>query len=526
MAPWGIFLIVVLGLAIRLLASQQTHIINPDGIYYIHQAKAIYYGQWQKLTSCHLSFVSIYPFLIAAAYALWHHWVFAAQGVSIFFGAATLIPVYLLLGRFFDRTVSAVTLLMFAVLPVFVVGSADVIRGPVCWFFLALGLYFFSKASETRTRCLLFFACISFLVASWARIEALLFILVSTAYLIFSPQEKRLQKGFFFTLPLMAALFFILCGVLFLNEPLEETLRLSEAIHKLSAPMVAYEALRVALTNLISQFSPEEITPYFLHKTRNMVWLVGLGTLVKYMIRAYFYIFFFVFLLGIQRTWRKCKTAPGVLYLSLCALFAFILLFLHVLQTWMMFDRFWAIFILPAVAPLGFGFEKAGSVLNTRLHLKKWVGFSFLCLMILACALPKDLRPRETDKMVFKEIGEFIAERGTDHPKPIRVLTSERSPNWVSFYANLHYPGAPCPMGNVSLNDVAGKGYTTFLKTLIDEGVDYFLYEERYWPDTGFDVPQDRMNNNFKKLGEWHQPDTGRLILYRVTPPGRQEQPS
>jgi hypothetical protein len=34
------------------------------------------------------------------------------------------------------------------------------------------------------------------------------------------------------------------------------------------------------------------------------------------------------------------------------------------------------------------------------------------------------------------------------------------------------------------------------------------------------------MNNNFKKLGEWHQPDTGRLILYRVMPPGRQEQPS
>jgi len=526
MAPWGICLIVVLGLAIRLLASQQTHIINPDGIYYIHQAKAIYYGQWQALTSCHLRFISIYPFLIAGAYTVWHHWILAAQGVSIFFGTATLIPVYLLLRRVLDRTIGAVTLLVFAVLPLFVAGSADVVRGPVCWFFLALGLYFFSEASETHTRSLLLFACMSFLVASWARIEALLFILVSAAYLIVFPQEKRFRKEFFFTLPLLVALFGILCAVMFLNKPLEETLRLSEAIHKFSAPIVAYETLRATLADLISRFSPKEITPHFLHKTRNMVWLVGLGTLIKYMIRAYYYIFFFVFLLGIKRTWRKRETDARVLYLSLCALFVLILLYLHVLQTWMMFDRFWAIFILPAVVPLGFGFERALSVLNTRLHLKKWIGFSLLCLMILACALPKDLRPREVDKEVFKEIGELVAERRRGQPGPIRVLTSERSPNWISFYANLNYPGAPCPMGNMSLKDMAGKGYPTFVRTLTDEGVDYFLYEERYWPDTRSHFPEDRMNTDFKKLGEWHHPDTGRLILYRVAPHGRQGRPS
>ena len=55
----------------------------------------------------------------------------------------TLIPLYLLCRRFFDKEMSALTVLVFAVLPVLVVGSAEVVRGPVCWFFLALGLLLF-----------------------------------------------------------------------------------------------------------------------------------------------------------------------------------------------------------------------------------------------------------------------------------------------------------------------------------------------------------------------------------------------
>ena len=37
-----IYLVVLLGLAIRLLAWTNTQVVNPDGTLYIHQAKAIY----------------------------------------------------------------------------------------------------------------------------------------------------------------------------------------------------------------------------------------------------------------------------------------------------------------------------------------------------------------------------------------------------------------------------------------------------------------------------------------------------
>jgi len=64
-----VYWIIMAGVGIRVFAAFNTYVTNPDGMLYIQQAKAIYHGDWQLLRSC-LSFVSSYPFLIAAA-----HWV-------------------------------------------------------------------------------------------------------------------------------------------------------------------------------------------------------------------------------------------------------------------------------------------------------------------------------------------------------------------------------------------------------------------------------------------------------------------
>jgi len=45
-------LILILGLAIRLFAWGQTDIMNSDGTVYIQQARAIYFGLWDAVTSC------------------------------------------------------------------------------------------------------------------------------------------------------------------------------------------------------------------------------------------------------------------------------------------------------------------------------------------------------------------------------------------------------------------------------------------------------------------------------------------
>jgi hypothetical protein len=515
----GLFLVVILGLVIRVLACQQTAIINPDGVYYIHQAKALYYGEWDVLTSRALDFVSIYPFLVAGAYALVHDWVTAAQSVSCLFGTLVLIPIYFLCRRFFNRDISLLTLLVFALLPVFVSGSAEVVRGPVCWFFLATGLTLFMASDEGHERLFLPLSCLAFVMASWARIESTLFIAISLIYLMAVPPKGRMRKAGFFALPLVVILFGIACAAIFLDRPLMGTLRLDEVPQKLWASSIAYQDIRTGLAELMRQ-PLDGMMPHFLHKTRNMVWLVALGTLVRYMVRAYFYLLFLFFILGLGGVWRRLRKDRRVFYLSFLSLSAFILLYVHIIQTWMMFDRFWAIFMLPAVVVIGFGVRKVVFFLNIRCRVQMSTALLLVSFLTLACALPKDMKPREADKTVYREIGAFIAEmEGND--REIRILKSLRTPNWVPFYANLRYEGAAGPrcdfgMDEAMFEERVFRDRDAFVRYLREGGIDYVLWEEGAWPEGAVDLSGIEPFCDLETIRAWHHSDVGKMILYKV----------
>ena len=149
-----VILTVLLGCVVRLFVCLSTFIINQDGVLYVHQARALFYGQWDSVTSCGLSYLSPYPLCIAGAYFLVQDWTVAARGVSLVFGSAVLIPVFLLFRRFFDRGVSVAGLLIYATIPVLVSSSSDALREPVCWFFLAVGLYLFVSWMQDGGGCL------------------------------------------------------------------------------------------------------------------------------------------------------------------------------------------------------------------------------------------------------------------------------------------------------------------------------------------------------------------------------------
>jgi hypothetical protein len=93
-------LIILLGFAIRLFSFHYTYIINPDGVLYIHQARAIYYGIKDAILTCSMGYLSNYSILIVLAYKIFGDWVIAAKSVSLFFGTITLIPLYFLMKRF------------------------------------------------------------------------------------------------------------------------------------------------------------------------------------------------------------------------------------------------------------------------------------------------------------------------------------------------------------------------------------------------------------------------------------------
>jgi 4-amino-4-deoxy-L-arabinose transferase-like glycosyltransferase len=506
--------IFTLGFLIRLFACHNTFIVNPDGVLYINQAKAMYFGQWGELTSCIIGYVSNYPILIVSAYTIFGDWILAAKAVSLLFGSMTLIPLYLLLRRFFDKEISMLSTLLFAVIPVFVGRSADVVRGPIYWFFLALGLYFFVRSGDKRYRLLILLSCLSFLIAAWARVEAILVIVMSFFYILAVRQEKKLEKLAIFVMPVIFFLLFVLASPSLLNVPSENIFRLSEVGGKFTAPFVQYGNLRVSLAELADK-PVMGISVYFLHKVRKLVWLIALGTVFGYLVKAFFYPFFAIFILGLGGMWTRIKGDSRVLYLSLLCISALVLFYLQLLTNWIMAERFFALFVLPSFIFVGFGLEKIILFLRTRLNFKGSVALLLVSLLILALALPKNLKSRERDKTVFKEIGQFIA--SSEGPSgEIEVAASRNSVGWISFYANLEYPGAPCPYKYMGLEKIMGNNYNEFVRNLRRENIRYFLWEERYWATEKFDFLKERNPNDFKELGRWNHPDTGRMILFKL----------
>ena len=197
------------------------------------------------------------PFLITGIYAIVHDWVIAEKLVSLFFGFGTLFPVFFLLLRLMKNPFALFGTLVFALIPVLVDKSADVLRDPVCWFFLALGLLLFVHQMDGRkSRFFLILSCFSFLMASWARIESILFIAISAGFILFSKQDEKFGRLAFFCMPLVLLMLSLIPVLFYLDLPVRTILRSDQIANKLHAPFLAYAGLRVELSQLINQPEP------------------------------------------------------------------------------------------------------------------------------------------------------------------------------------------------------------------------------------------------------------------------------
>ena len=504
-------LIICLGFVIRWFCFQYTSIINPDGVLYIHQARAIYYGIKDALITPHqLSYLSNYPIFIAATYTIAKDWVIAAKSVSLIFGTMTLVPLYFLLKRFFDDKIGLLVLLIFALIPVSIDRSVDVVRGPIFWFFSVLGLYLFVSQFNKKNHLYLLLSSLSFLMATWARVEAILFIIVSCCYILAARQEMRFEKFIVFIIPIIVLLMFIAISELISNMSNLNIFRYKKIMF-----YNGYENLRAGLERLKDQ-PLGYVKPFYIEWVRNLVWFIALGILLTSMVKAFFYPFFLVFIIGLVGIRERVNKDKRIFYFVFIAIGALVILYMFILGRQTMATRYLMLFVLPSFIFIGFGLEKIIFFLKSRFNFTESVTLSILCLLILGCALPKNLKPRETDKLVFKEIGELIADReGND--KEIKVATSLYSVKWISFYANLHYKGAPRPKQNYDLKNIMGNSYQEFVQNLRNRGIRYFLWEESHWPKQSASYITTQNPNDFIRVGTWSHPDTGKLILFEVT---------
>jgi 4-amino-4-deoxy-L-arabinose transferase-like glycosyltransferase len=508
-----IYLVILAGVAIRAFAAINTYVINPDGMVYVQQAKAIYHGDWPLLKSC-MPFVSSYPFLIAATYWLFPSWIDSARLVSVFFGSLTLVPLYFLLRRFTDHGIACAVVLLYAFMPVLVGGSADLIRDPICWFFLVSGLYFFVRQLENREAFqrrffYLLSSYVLFLLACWARPETFIVLVFSCSYTflyaLFSKQKEYLLMAV--SSLLLFGLFLAAGAMIF--DPSFNSYSV-KASGKLFASLEEYRNLRQQI-EVLAQGLDRGALRSFLFKAKNLVWLIDLGLLVASTIAGIFYPYIPFFIFGLFGLPLRLRKDPRVVYLFFLIILGYILLFVHVLQFWYLENRFLYIIIFPGCILAAFGIEKTTRFIRDRVNWKASVIIILISLYFLAFGLGKNIKKRDEDKVVYLQIAEYISELEKPGYRFIPVLTADASSlRLVPFYLNLHLPTGFCPLQTL-------RGITdnnALVQYVKDNDVKYFLWDEKNWKRTQVDISRDDFRRIFNRLERWYHKDYGDIVLF------------
>lgn len=505
----ALLVVLLAGFMLRLYSFHHTLVINADGTLYIQQAKALYFCRYDLVTACYKD-ITILPFFILGAYKLLGDWVAAGEIVSLFFGTATLIPLYLLLRRFFDRVPATCALFLFAVNPIYVALSTDVLRDPIYWFFVTLGLYFFTFFSSPRYGLFLVLSCISFMLASWARFEGMMFVAVSAAFLLFAGPANRWKRMIFFLSPLLLIMvagigLLLLFGrgldVLLYPRPLGQTL--INALH-------GYEELRALLRSLNEQNIPGLHGPFFLDEVRNLLWWIALGALITEISRALFEPFCLIFLVGMVGLRKRSSSDARLVYLMVAAVAALAILYLNLLNNWVVTKRFVATFMFPSFVLFGFGLEKISRWCQNRFHLPQYATYVLLGGLIFVAALPKNLNEKREGKLIPMEIGRFlVAKEGGN--QEILLAGPRNDLALIHFYANLDLAGASCPLqGIVAVNP----GERVDIPSLQARGVRYLVWGER--DGTGVELATLAADPALIVAGEWQEKETGRLMVFKI----------
>jgi 4-amino-4-deoxy-L-arabinose transferase-like glycosyltransferase len=508
-----IYWIIALGIGIRVFAAIFTYVTNPDGMVYIQQAKAIYFGDWPLLKSC-VPFVSSYPFLIAVAYSVFHSWISSARLVSVFFGSLTLVPLYFLIKRFTDRRTAYFVVLLYDFMPALVGRSGELIRDPTCWFFLVSGLYLFVRQLEKgETFQRRFFYLISsyalFLLACWARPETFIVLIFSCSYALLYSLFSRQKKYLFVAVSSLLFLgLFLTAGLLVFNPSFNSYS--AAASGKLSASYEAYRNLRQHLSSLGGDLNRGALRSY-LFKVRDFTWLVDLGILVRNTISGVFYFYFPFFVLGFLGLTTRLRKDARVVYLFMLVILGYSLLFVHVLQYWYFEDRFLYIVIFSGCILFAFGVEKTIHFIRSRTNWRVPLVLILIALYIMAFGLGKNIKKRGEDRVVFRQIAEYILRLERPGHAFVPVLTANSSAlKLVTFYLNLDLPKGYCPL------EVAPQieNNEELIQYTQRNKVKYFVWDEKSWSKTQIDVSAKGFVENFETLGSWHQKEFGRIVLF------------
>lgn len=501
--------ILIMGFIARVYLFAVNPIINPDGFLYIQQSKALYFGLFDQVLACY-KYLSPYPILIALFYRVLGDWVAAGQWVNIIFGTLAIMPLYWLLKRFFTDNIACLAVIVFALLPSYVEASTWIIRGPLFWFFSLMGLFLFVLILEKPRSSLLVLSSTCFAIGAWSRIEGSLFIIVSAIFLLFVDRKNRLKNLIAFSLPYIVA---GMAGAFASHLTDIDLMALLKPGRILTRPMeffTHYEMLREQLKTL---YGTQLVlsADYFFPRVRNLIWWIALGTFLTQAAETLLYLFLILLIIGFVSWMPRIKSDRRITYLFVLFVLSIALLYSQIIVNWVMNSRFLLVFLFPAFVFIGAGIGQMISLLKQRFQFGDARIYLMVGAIFLALLLPKTIFSNyDKGKLVFREIGSFIAAREND-ARTVSVCGAFKRVNVIHFYANLGYPGVSC----FDRSAIIDRLNDTTIENISKKDFDYFVWNQGTGNRQSRPVPKD-LSQRFTKLKEWPSERVGKLILYEV----------
>lgn len=482
-----IICLLTVGLLLRVYAFNHTLVINSDGVLYIDQARVILSGNWKGVKECGFDFVSLYHLLIAALYRVFGDWIVTAKTISIFFGALSAVPFYYIVKQFYGRSTTFIVSLAFTANPFFVARSVDIIKDPLFWFFALLGILFVILTLNSKGRdYLLLLSSLSFMAASLARIEVLAYVIGTALYLLFCC-EQRTKRLFLLGIP-----WGLLCIAIFVGFAFSrETLSLWE-IYFLPRS-----------SHFFSGLAKEVLEPGAWERS-----LRAFKLLFSHIEKLTYLAFLPFLFIGFCVYPREQRRVRHFRYLLLLALLSVPVLYLFYLKFEILSPRYVVLFILPAFVFLGSGIEIVSSLVK-RDTLKKAL-VVFLCLYVILSSLLADFTDKREDKRIYREIGEYIAQR--EDNKAVVVMAPDTR---IMFYANLHAPAPECANRLNDYDQLKHKDYREMVSLLREKKVRYFVWEKSSWEGARTDFPAVAEKAHFRSLMRWESPH-GEFVAYKL----------
>lgn len=501
--------ILIMGFIARVYLFAVNPIINPDGFLYIQQSKALYFGLFDQVLACY-KYLSPYPILIALFYRVLGDWVTAGQWVNIIFGTLAILPLYWLLKRFFTDNIACLAVIVFALLPSCVEASTWIIRGPLFWFFSLMGLFLFVLILEKPRSSLLVLSSTCFAIGAWSRIEGSLFIIVSAIFLLFVDRKNRLKNLIAFLLPYIFA---GMAGAFASHLTDIDLMALLKPGRILTRPMEFFTHYGMLREQLKTLYDTQLVSSadYFFPRVRNLIWWIALGTFLTQAAETLLYLFLILLVIGFVSWMPRIKSDRRTTYLFVLFVLSIALLYSQIIVNWVMNSRFLLIFLFPAFVFIGAGIGQMISLLKQRFQFGDARIYLMVGAIFLALLLPKTIFSNyDKGKLVFREIGNFIAAREND-ARVISVCGAFKQVRTIQFFVNVDRHYASC----FDQGSILKRTNTKALLSAMIRNCDYFVWDQKNWQGKSIDsIMAD--GKKYLKLNEWQSDILGRVVLYEV----------